>query len=88
MIEFLHRRTRDCKKMDFFLCCATQPIIESSSGMKFACYQYFYPELEGEDLSHTLIIVGIENQWEECVKCGLARGKRGVTLTNCAGIFV
>uniref|UniRef100_A0A8C9TQY3 Protein XRP2 n=1 Tax=Scleropages formosus TaxID=113540 RepID=A0A8C9TQY3_SCLFO len=38
-------RTRDCKKMDVFLCCATQPIIESSTGMKFGCYQYFYPEL-------------------------------------------
>ncbi|XP_017278877.1 protein XRP2 [Kryptolebias marmoratus] len=38
-------RTRDCKKMDVFLCCATQPIIESSTGMKFSCFQYFYPEL-------------------------------------------
>lgn len=38
-------RTRDCKKMDVFLCCATQPIIESSTGMKFGCYQYYYPEL-------------------------------------------
>lgn len=38
-------RTRDCKKMDVFLCCATQPIIESSTGMKFACFQYYYPEL-------------------------------------------
>lgn len=38
-------RTRDCKKMDVFLCCATQPIIESSTGMKFGCFQYFYPEL-------------------------------------------
>ncbi|XP_041967728.1 protein XRP2 [Alosa pseudoharengus] len=38
-------RTRDCKKMDVFLCCATQPIIESSTGMKFACYQYYYPDL-------------------------------------------
>jgi len=37
--------------MDFFLCCATQPIIESSSGMKFACYQYFYPELEGKKIT-------------------------------------
>ena len=44
-------RTRDCKKMDFFLCCATQPIIESSSVMKFACFQFFYPELEGETLN-------------------------------------
>ncbi|XP_062306313.1 protein XRP2 [Osmerus eperlanus] len=38
-------RTRDCKKMEVFLCCATQPIIESSTGMKFGCYQYYYPEL-------------------------------------------
>ncbi|XP_068175669.1 protein XRP2 [Antennarius striatus] len=38
-------RTRDCKKMDVFLCCATQPIIESSTGMKFGCYQYYYAEL-------------------------------------------
>lgn len=38
-------RTRDCKKMEIFLCCATQPIIESSTGMKFGCFQYYYPEL-------------------------------------------
>ncbi|XP_064167121.1 protein XRP2-like [Anguilla rostrata] len=38
-------RTRDCKKMEVFLCCATQPIIESSTGMKFGCFQYHYPEL-------------------------------------------
>lgn len=38
-------RTRDCKKMDVFLCCATQPIIESSTAMKFGCFQYFYPDL-------------------------------------------
>ncbi|KAJ8350864.1 hypothetical protein SKAU_G00259940 [Synaphobranchus kaupii] len=40
-------RTRDCKKMEVFLCCATQPIIESSTGMKFGCFQYYYPELAG-----------------------------------------
>uniref|UniRef100_A0A4W3K5M8 Protein XRP2 n=1 Tax=Callorhinchus milii TaxID=7868 RepID=A0A4W3K5M8_CALMI len=38
-------RTRDCKRMDFFLCCATQPIIESSTGMRFGCFRYYYPEL-------------------------------------------
>lgn len=38
-------RTRDCKKLEVFLCCATQPIIESSTGMKFSCFQYYYPEL-------------------------------------------
>ncbi|CAH3168235.1 unnamed protein product [Porites lobata] len=56
-------RTRDCKKMDFFLCCATQPIIESSSGMKFACYQYFYPELEGQFDAARLSI--FNNNWSK-----------------------
>ncbi|XP_028392552.1 protein XRP2-like [Dendronephthya gigantea] len=41
-------RTRDCKRLDIFLCCNTQPIIESSTGMKFACFQYNYPELEDQ----------------------------------------
>ncbi|KAJ3598838.1 hypothetical protein NHX12_032802 [Muraenolepis orangiensis] len=38
-------RTRDCKKMEVHLCCATQPIIESSTGMRFGCFRYYYPEL-------------------------------------------
>lgn len=38
-------RTRDCNKIDILLCCNTQPIIEASSGMRFGCYQYYYPEL-------------------------------------------
>lgn len=38
-------RTRDCRKIEVFLCCTTQPIIESSTGMKFGCFQYYYPEL-------------------------------------------
>ncbi|KAL4656494.1 protein XRP2 isoform X1 [Arapaima gigas] len=45
MVACQQFRARDCNKMDVFLCCATQPIIESSTGMKFGCYQYFYPEL-------------------------------------------
>ncbi|PNF28866.1 Protein XRP2 [Cryptotermes secundus] len=39
-------RTRDCRKMDIFLCCATQPIIEASSSIHFGCYQLFYTDLE------------------------------------------
>ncbi|KAM8752758.1 protein XRP2 isoform 1-T1 [Rhynchonycteris naso] len=38
-------RVRDCRKMEFFLFCATQPIIESSTNIKFACFQWYYPEL-------------------------------------------
>ncbi|OPL20514.1 hypothetical protein AM593_06874, partial [Mytilus galloprovincialis] len=45
-------RTRDCNKIDIFLCCNTQPIIEASSGMRFGCYQYFYPELAGISLCY------------------------------------
>uniref|UniRef100_A0A8C2J7V4 Protein XRP2 n=1 Tax=Cyprinus carpio TaxID=7962 RepID=A0A8C2J7V4_CYPCA len=40
-------RTRDCKKMDVFLCCATQPIIESSTGMKFGCSRSIVPLTKG-----------------------------------------
>lgn len=47
-------RTRDCSKIDIFLCCNTQPIIEASSGMKFACYQYHYPELKSKCLAHQI----------------------------------
>ncbi|XP_074661001.1 protein XRP2-like [Tubulanus polymorphus] len=39
-------RTRDCRKVDTYLCCTTQPVIESSTSMKFGCFQCFYPELE------------------------------------------
>ncbi|KAI0227932.1 Protein XRP2 [Lamellibrachia satsuma] len=46
MIACQQFRTRDCKKLDTFLCCTTQPIIEASTGMKFGCFQYHYPELE------------------------------------------
>ncbi|XP_074069797.1 protein XRP2 isoform X1 [Macrotis lagotis] len=38
-------RTRDCRKLEVFLSCATQPIIESSSNIKFGCFQFYYPEL-------------------------------------------
>ncbi|KAG8452147.1 hypothetical protein GDO86_004079 [Hymenochirus boettgeri] len=41
-------RTRDCRKMDVFLCCSTQPIIESSTSVKFGCFQYYYPELASQ----------------------------------------
>ncbi|XP_019621821.1 PREDICTED: protein XRP2-like [Branchiostoma belcheri] len=54
-------RTRDCKKIDCFLSCATQPIIEASTGMKFGCFQYFYPELESQFASAGLSV--FNNNW-------------------------
>lgn len=39
-------RTRDCKKLTAFLCCVTQPIIESTTGVKFGCLKMFYPQFE------------------------------------------
>lgn len=39
-------RTRDCKKIDALLCCVTQPIIESTTGVKFGCFQFQYPQLK------------------------------------------
>ena len=41
-------RTRDCKKIDTFIACVSQPIIEASTGMKFGCLQCDYPELNGK----------------------------------------
>lgn len=38
-------RTRDCKKIEAFLCCVTQPIIESTTSVKFGCFQFSYPQL-------------------------------------------
>nr|CAD7430881.1 unnamed protein product [Timema monikensis] len=40
-------RTRDCWKMNVFLLCATQPIIESSTSIHMGCYQLTYTGLEG-----------------------------------------
>lgn len=54
-------RTRDCKKVDTFLACATQPVIESSTGMKFGCFQYYYPELE--DQFHKADLSIYNNNW-------------------------
>ena len=39
-------RTRDCRKITTFLSCSTQPIIEATSSIKFACFQAFYNDLE------------------------------------------
>ncbi len=40
-------RSRDCQKLDVFVSCVSQPIIEASTGIKFGCFQFHYPELEG-----------------------------------------
>jgi len=56
MIACQQFRTRDCKKLDTFLCCTTQPIIEASTGMKFGCFQYHYPELEGTAITMSLMM--------------------------------
>jgi len=38
-------RTRECENLDVFLYSMTQPIIESSTNMRFACFQFYYPAL-------------------------------------------
>ena len=49
MLSCQQFRTRDCQRIDVFLSCVSQPIIEASTGMKFGCYQFSYPELESEN---------------------------------------
>lgn len=41
-------RTRDCSRLEVYLLCQTQPIIEASSKMKFGCFQAFYPQLRDQ----------------------------------------
>ncbi|XP_060568964.1 protein XRP2-like [Ruditapes philippinarum] len=54
-------RLRDCQNLDAFLCCATQPIIESSSRVKLACFTYYYPELAGQFKEAKLSV--FNNNW-------------------------
>nr|CAB3265676.1 protein XRP2-like [Phallusia mammillata] len=54
-------RTRDCTKIDTFLHCTTQPIIESSCKMKFGCYQLAYDGLEKQFTDSLLSI--FNNSW-------------------------
>ncbi|XP_071547917.1 protein XRP2-like isoform X2 [Panulirus ornatus] len=54
-------RTRDCCKMDIFLLCQTQPIIEASAKMKFGCFQAFYPELKDHFVSAGISV--FNNNW-------------------------
>ncbi|KAG7173772.1 protein XRP2-like [Homarus americanus] len=54
-------RTRDCCKMDIFLLCQTQPIIEASAKMRFGCFQAFYPQLKDQFRSAGISV--FNNNW-------------------------
>ncbi|CAL4125245.1 unnamed protein product, partial [Meganyctiphanes norvegica] len=54
-------RTRDCCKMDIFLLCKTQPIIEASTKMHFGVFQAFYPSLREQFNSSGLSV--FNNNW-------------------------
>lgn len=54
-------RTRDCRRISTFLSCGTQPIIESSTNMKFACLTVSYAQLP-EQLKNSRISV-FNNNW-------------------------
>ncbi|TGZ57855.1 hypothetical protein CRM22_009821 [Opisthorchis felineus] len=56
-------RARDCENIIVFLACATEPIIESSSGMKFGPYQCLYGELDGQFKSAGLSVFNCN--WSE-----------------------
>ena len=54
-------RSRDCKKLNTFLLCSTQPIIESSTYMKFGCISVDYDSLN-EHLKSANISI-FNNNW-------------------------
>ncbi|KAG8257383.1 Protein Xrp2 [Homalodisca vitripennis] len=54
-------RMRDCHNVNVFLCCPTQPIIESSRRIHFGCYQLYYDQLEEQFRSAELSV--FNNNW-------------------------
>ncbi|OON17105.1 tubulin binding cofactor, partial [Opisthorchis viverrini] len=56
-------RARDCENIIVLLACATEPIIEASSGMKFGPYQCLYEELDAQFKSAGLSIFNCN--WSE-----------------------
>jgi len=54
-------RTRDCEDSDIFLYSLTGPIIESSTRLRFACFQLYYPALAEQFAKAKLDV--ISNIW-------------------------
>ena len=47
-------RALDCLQLVVYLSCATRPIIELSTRISFSCFQFYYPELDGQFAVHKL----------------------------------
>lgn len=71
-------RSRDCKLLDIFLCCATQPIIESCSDIRFGCFCYNYAPLEEQFKNACLSI--FNNNWSNIHDFTPAEGERNWSL--------
>eukprot|EP01105_Mastigella_eilhardi_P000256 TRINITY_DN1032_c0_g1_i1.p1 TRINITY_DN1032_c0_g1~~TRINITY_DN1032_c0_g1_i1.p1 ORF type:complete len:288 (-),score=63.11 TRINITY_DN1032_c0_g1_i1:274-1137(-) len=54
-------RTRQCSDCDILLSSDTQPTIESSSNLRFGCYQAYYPELLAQFTAANLNV--FHNEW-------------------------
>ncbi|GFS32440.1 protein XRP2 [Nephila pilipes] len=71
-------RARDCKVVDTFLCCATQPIIESCNDIRFGCFCYNYGPLEDQFKNACLSI--FNNNWSNIHDFTPAEGERNWSL--------
>nr|XP_032836796.1 protein XRP2 [Petromyzon marinus] len=76
-------RTRDCRGLNISLCCSTQPVIEASTALKFACYQFYYPELASQFRDAELSI--FNNQWSGVHDFTPVPGERNFSLTADSG---
>ncbi|GIL81668.1 hypothetical protein Vretifemale_10675 [Volvox reticuliferus] len=56
-------RTRDCKELDISLYCATQPSIETSTGIVFSCWRGAYPGLT--EHFHKARLDPTKNTWRQ-----------------------
>lgn len=73
-------RTRDCKRINTFLLCNTQPIIESSSSMKFGCVSVNYNGLT--DHLKKAKISPFNNNWNNIYDFSPISGESNYTFLN------
>ena len=73
-------RTRDCRKISTFMLCATQPIIESSTYMKFGCLTLDYKGLD--EHMKKANITPFNNNWNNIHDFTPVPGESNFTFLN------
>jgi len=73
-------RTRDCQRITTFISCATMPIVEASSSMRFACLSCNYRNLESQLTSSKISV--FNSNWSSVHDFSRIPGQANWTLLN------